>query len=1393
MCQLKNTLQNMIHLLREQLVLYQTDLQSQISQHCLRGQKVSFQMKKVAEEENTERAPSCMSSVKSNVTEKSVTFKEKKEIVERVPSAMSAKSNAAEISGKASQASADNHDEENVKETEERSPSNMSAESNVSPRSATACYNPSEENTANDEGTVQRPPSTLSAKSARSAKSIQSNTSSKSKSGKSKASNVDEENHEDNMERAPSSTSIKSAKSGQSNSTALSKKSKTSQVSAKDNTITDTEEDTEKRAMSPVSAKSVKSNVTSVSTKSKASHKSENVNNEEDIGNEAEERTQSSMSLKSSKSDLSLRSRKSKIYEQPAETEEVHQRERTSSFLSLKSNISARTMRSNVSGITSSERTGHDQEADERTHSAMSIKSVKSNHSTKSNKLLAPEIPSIESSDVPNEGNAEEKSERALSAMSAKSTMSVRSKKSKVSHVTADENTKEKEERTLSPVSTKSDRSEMLNRSEVPAVTVEETEDRAPTAMSSQSKVSARSKKSTASEAKQKKSGKRSQSSLSVKSNLSLKSQKSKITDNLTDVPAEERTTFSPINAGEVVNPEDKTGLHEEVKQATAGVIDKSKSVESSESDLSQTLSSSDIVQETCETQAPGESHSVSKRITKGPLEATDICGGVADNKSNKSSQCKQKNPDTDDFELVPSSLPNASPSEVVNEWLKTIPAEGDMYDMEELSDGQKNGHTTEDINRMENSENNKDSTSENTKETNEGVVMNSVPNNECPTSTEAPNADNICTQRDNGSKIFHSSVQVMKVLLNPTLDRCNSLPEISPVYGRKLSTSARGLLDCLVKLQLIDHNPKNANEKDQRYQELMNILKSLWLCNLPENEHVLRKDDHHSVDDEFNHTSSSGVDVNSGSTGSGKSSDGVNVSQPHTSAEPLGKVQEVCEGEAEADSQWTSERDVERMCEEKQKEDDIATDETIRNNDSPRELPETPPSSNKSSGNDSNGQKVPEEAETECQEDTSSDSPPLIQRAQLAKKISQDPDPVWVLTLLTRIEKQFMTHYINAMREFKVRWNLDGNEQLDTMISELKTEVHKRIQSSIDRELRKIQGRAGLPRPPKEAVSRASTTQTEERRRRLKIMLKQSYDGQAEKSDDSATGTSYSDQRSENDDEYCPCETCIKKGMTSRLPLHAEVMNTAPVVMDFDLKRILVMKNSDLANTQTINCISHSENYTNTKTAETLVENVIASAVQEIERDDVQHDTEEDSAVVADEKEGDDVCHHLGQQDGSENNEAEQVDTIKKLTEQTLTEETVKILPADNNEEISKTEDERAENESADIGMGKDESTVENEEKSVEARAAPAENETSEEEGEKADTIGEIIEKEATEPTTSNIAEETAAVTSTEHQYDEEEPMETTEGNKTATDDELSNQPDEFETLVSKRNCDHK
>ncbi|XP_067097806.1 retinitis pigmentosa 1-like 1 protein [Osmerus mordax] len=249
-------------------------------------------------------------------------------------------------------------------------------------------------------------------------------------------------------------------------------------------------------------------------------------------------------------------------------------------------------------------------------------------------------------------------------------------------------------------------------------------------------------------------------------------------------------------------------------------------------------------------------------------------------------------------------------------------------------------------------------------------------------------------------------------------------------------------------------------------------------------------------------------------------------------------------------------------MDEDKQQEDDVpASDETIRSDASPRELLETPPSSDKSSRNDSNTPKLPEEAETDHQEDTSSGTPPSIVKAHLAKKVSQDPDPVWVVNLLNKLEKQFMTHYVDAMAEFKIRWNLDDNEQLDTMISELKDEVQRRIQTSMDKELRKIHGRAGRPRPPKEVMSRESTAKTEQRRRRLKVMRDQSIEAGVAQSDgdNTATGTSFSDQRS--DDEYCPCDTCIMKKMAARPAVLAEVMSTAPVMMDFDLRKILQMK----------------------------------------------------------------------------------------------------------------------------------------------------------------------------------------------------------------------------------------
>ncbi|RXN36531.1 retinitis pigmentosa 1-like 1 [Labeo rohita] len=538
---------------------------------------------------------------------------------------------------------------------------------------------------------------------------------------------------------------------------------------------------------------------------------------------------------------------------------------------------------------------------------------------------------------------------------------------------------------------------------------------------------------------------------------------------------------------------------------------------------------------------------------------------------------------DDDMSDLSPSCLPNASPTEVVNEWLRKIPSDTtlcdlvdefhDNYDLIEplctshVPSGDDNEHESlqpSDVTKLETQNEMEDAHVVNT----EGSTEKKTP--------EVAQGDR--SQRGDGPKMFDSSVLVMKVLLSPKLDRCNSLPEVSPVYGRKLSASAQGLLDCLANLQLLDFGPSDEDGKKEKYQELMSMLKSLWLCDPKESEKT-SEERNKCLDEEFKARSSSGVDVNSGSTGSVKSNvnDGTQA-QINTECEVLDtltKIQEVdetVEGEASETPQSKYDSatpeianraqltpETKDTVEGKLKDDVPGSEETIRSNDSPRELIETPLSSNKSSEN--NPKK--EETESDRQEDTSSGSAPKQPRGQLSKKLSQDPDPVWVLNLLNKLEKQFMTHYVNAMAEFKVRWDLDDNEQLDAMICELQHEVRKRIQSSIDRELRKIQGRAGRPRPPKETMSRESTIQTEQRRRRLKVMRNQSVDPQPAKSDDdyTMTGTDFSDQRS--DDEYCPCDTCLKKKMTSKHVLPAEMLNSAPVMMDFDLRRILQMKKS--------------------------------------------------------------------------------------------------------------------------------------------------------------------------------------------------------------------------------------
>ncbi|XP_078147101.1 uncharacterized protein rp1l1a [Centroberyx gerrardi] len=607
----------------------------------------------------------------------------------------------------------------------------------------------------------------------------------------------------------------------------------------------------------------------------------------------------------------------------------------------------------------------------------------------------------------------------------------------------------------------------------------------------------------------------------------------------------------------------------------------------SSESALSHSLSAADLLRETMAAARPPS------RQSKGSAASHKT-------QSEKSGRChrhRNQKQQAEELELTPACLPNASPSEVVSDWLRSIPANGCMLTLgDELNEGEEAQEkeaeeepgeaVTKEEDNPEDEKGEEEETAEKAEveeqeEEKEEQAEGEGAEEEEKSETAPPAAEgtsshptSLLLNSESLPKDCHSSVAVMKVLLSPALGRCHSLPEVSAVYGRRLSTSAKGLLDCLAQLQLIEPavTPDLSQQKDgnQRYNEIMGILQSLWLTEPKDKEAKDARKDQVTPP-----RSSSGVDMSSGSGGSGKDNGNEGGETPPKPTayvhEEEGAEGDAGEGEeghaAEAQSNpellepSTEKAEVDGTCKEPSlaAEEPMQGKEIIPSLDSPK-ASETPSSSDKSSANDSS--KSPTDNERETLEDSSSGTPPTVQRVPLTKKQSQDPDPVWVLHLLKKLEKQFMNHYTNAMAEFKVRWDLDDNAILDTMISELKDEVSRRIQSSIERELRKIQGRAGRvgrsPRPPQGGNLSRESTMTERRRRMLKVMKNQSVKTGDSLSDGEMTGD-FSDQRSE--DEYCPCDACVRKKMAARPLKMNPAAAEAPVMMEFDLLKILQLK----------------------------------------------------------------------------------------------------------------------------------------------------------------------------------------------------------------------------------------
>ncbi|XP_057685882.1 retinitis pigmentosa 1-like 1 protein [Corythoichthys intestinalis] len=497
--------------------------------------------------------------------------------------------------------------------------------------------------------------------------------------------------------------------------------------------------------------------------------------------------------------------------------------------------------------------------------------------------------------------------------------------------------------------------------------------------------------------------------------------------------------------------------------------------------------------------------------------------------------------------EVTPACLPNASPNEVVSDWLRSIPAKSNMIAPDEFIENGEEG-LVNDVDeptaskeqhiedRLDNIQKAKDDEKEGCAAINEGKSTDLAIG--VGLAEASPQVNSSLTSGKVLPKDWRSSAAVMKVLLSSSLGRCRSLPEVSPVYGRRLSTSARGLLDCLAQLQLIEpmgcQSCKQHEDRNRQYGDIIAILQSLWLA---EPLDIENKDT--GKDQGTPPRSSSGVGMSSGSGGSGKEHDN--------------------QGGDEAIPKESSHEDdvVENVLEETIKpqtlgfKTEVGLEEQTMHSEEQSQAPpllDSPKDVNHSSSDKSST--------------SSATPPPRLLQLSLSNKPSQDPDPVWVLHLLKKLEREFMNHYIDAMAEFKVRWDLEDSLILDTMVAELKDEVNSRIQSSIKREMSKIQSRSGRdgrsPRPPKGTNLSRESTMTEKRRRMLKIMKNQSVKT-AESFSDSELTPEFSDQRS--DDDYCPCDACVRKKMAARPLKMNPAAVEAPVMMEFDLLKILQLK----------------------------------------------------------------------------------------------------------------------------------------------------------------------------------------------------------------------------------------
>uniref|UniRef100_G3QEH3 Retinitis pigmentosa 1-like 1 protein n=1 Tax=Gorilla gorilla gorilla TaxID=9595 RepID=G3QEH3_GORGO len=272
---------------------------------------------------------------------------------------------------------------------------------------------------------------------------------------------------------------------------------------------------------------------------------------------------------------------------------------------------------------------------------------------------------------------------------------------------------------------------------------------------------------------------------------------------------------------------------------------------------------------------------------------------------------------------VSPSSLPRSSPEAVVREWLDNIPEEpilmtyemadettaaaggglrgpevdpGDDHSLEGLGEPAEAGQQSleGDPGQDPEPEGALLGSSDTGPQSGEGVPQGAAPEGvsevpaEAGADREAPAGCTVSLRALPGR--VSASTQIMRALMGSKQGRPSSVPEVSRPMARRLSCSAGALITCLASLQLFDEDLGSPASKvrfkdSPRYQELLSISKDLWPgCDIGEDQldsglweltwsQALPDLGSHAMTENFTPTSSSGVDISSGSGGSGESS----------------------------------------------------------------------------------------------------------------------------------------------------------------------------------------------------------------------------------------------------------------------------------------------------------------------------------------------------------------------------------------------------------------------------------------------------------------------------------------------------------------------------------------